>query len=247
MAEPTPQSSYVTGYRPSQVIQHEWRTAENSAAYMLPALESMRQQKPQLSMVDVGAGSGTISLSLARRIPDGHVTAVDLSDEILARARQAAQAAGVANMSFQQADVYALPFADGAFDVTHAHQVLCHLAEPVRAIKELLRVTRPGGLVALRETDMRTWCLWPDTPAVRRSHELWVKTHALSGASVNAGRQILGWALEAGARPETITMSFGTWSHSMLPNGDGDVLGEARPMPHALLPSITRGGALGPQ
>ena len=78
-------NQYLPGYKASQVIHHEWRTAENSAAYIIPKLVSLREQNPQLSFLDVGAGSGTISVGLAKYIPEGKVTATDLSDVILER------------------------------------------------------------------------------------------------------------------------------------------------------------------
>ena len=53
-------------------------------------------------------------------------------------------------------DVYALPFEDDSFDVTHAHQVLQHVADPVAALREMARVTRPGGIVAARDISIDT-------------------------------------------------------------------------------------------
>lgn len=207
-------NTYLPGYRTSHVQHHEWRTAENSAAYLLPTLKSLAEQNPQLSLLDVGAGSGTISTSLAKYMPEGRLTATDLSDTILERARDLAKSANATNMTFQQANAYELPFPDDSFDVTHTHQMLAHLGAPVDALRELLRVTKPGGIVAVRETDMQMWCQWPDLPGLKRSVEVIHQTHEASGGSTTAGRQLLPWALEAGAKRENITQTYGTWCFS---------------------------------
>ena len=83
------------GHPPAQAILHELRTAENSAAHLLPKLQSMKASNPHLTLLDVGAGSGTISVSFAKLLPDGHVTGVDVNPNILPRARAVAEMAGV--------------------------------------------------------------------------------------------------------------------------------------------------------
>lgn len=70
-----------------------------------------------------------------------------------AAATAAGAGAGATNVQFRRADAYRLPFADGAFDVTHCHQIPCHMDAPADALREMLRVTRPGGLVAARGAD----------------------------------------------------------------------------------------------
>ncbi|KID72218.1 methylase involved in ubiquinone/menaquinone biosynthesis, partial [Metarhizium brunneum ARSEF 3297] len=207
----TQHNSYSIGHALPQVQHHEWRTAENSAAHLIPHLETSASQNPHLKLLDVGAGSGTITASLAKYMPEGQVTATDISDDILQRAQFHAAKEGVKNISYQRASVYELPFAESSFDVTHAHQVLTHLDAPVDAIREMLRVTKPGGIVSLREADLRMWCFWPEVPALQRFHELNLEQHISNGASGTAGRELLSWVLKAGAKRENVEMSFGTW------------------------------------
>ncbi|CAF3652657.1 hypothetical protein FGSG_04216 [Fusarium graminearum PH-1] len=207
-------NQYGHGYAATQVKHHEWRTAENSSNHLLPKLQAIVKSNPKLKLLDVGAGSGTISASLAGYMPEGEVTATDISDEILARANDYARSQGVSNIKFQRANVFELPFPDSAFEVTHAHQVLCHLDTPVDAIKEMMRVTKPGGTVSLRESDMYMWCIWPELPALLKFHQLQIKTIEGKGGQGKGGRQLLPWALEAGASRQDITLSFGTWCYS---------------------------------
>ncbi|KAF4966530.1 hypothetical protein FSARC_5772 [Fusarium sarcochroum] len=207
-------NDYGHGYAAPEVKHHEWRTAENSSEHLLPRLKAIVKENPKLKLLDVGAGSGTISASLAKYMPQGEVTATDISDEILARAKEYADSQGVTNVKVQRANVFELPFPDSTFDITHAHQVLCHLDAPVDAIREMLRVTKPGGTVSLRESDMHMWCIWPELPALLKFHELQIKNIASKGGQDKGGRQLLSWALKAGVSRQDIALSFGTWCYS---------------------------------
>lgn len=205
---------YGPGYAATQVKHHEWRTAENSAAHLLPRLKSLVEKNPHLELLDVGAGSGTISTSLAKYIPRGRVVATDISDEILERAKEYAASQGVDNVTVQKANVYELPFPDSSFDVVHASQVLCHLDAPCDAIREMLRVTRKGGVVSLRETDMHMWSIWPEDPALLQFHDISMKTIVANGGQDKGGRSLLPWALKAGVAREDINLTFGTWCYA---------------------------------
>lgn len=214
----TKASQYGPGHSASQVKHHEWRTAENSAGHLLPHLKRIAGQNPQLKLLDVGAGSGTISASLAGYMPEGHVTATDISNEILGQAAAHAEAKGITNVSFRKASVFELPFDDGEFDVAHAHQVLCHLSDPSGAVKEMLRVVKPGGVVALRESDMQMWCMFPELAGLVKFHELMVKTILANGGQDQGGRRLVSWAVAAGVPRDRIEASFGTWCYSDAPD-----------------------------
>jgi ubiquinone/menaquinone biosynthesis C-methylase UbiE len=214
----TTHNSYAPGHDVSQTKHHEMRTAENSATHLLPHLRRLAPQLPHLKLLDVGAGSGTITASLAKYLPpDGTITATDISDSILARAQEYAISQGLDSnrITFQKATVYSLPFPDEQFDVVHAHQVLSHLDSPVDAIREMVRVCRPGGVVSLRETDMAMWCFWPETEALQEGFRRLVeKTLVANGGQDRAGRRLVSWALAAGVERGQIEAGFGTWCYS---------------------------------
>ncbi|KAF3924537.1 Cycloartenol-C-24-methyltransferase [Orbilia brochopaga] len=198
---------------PAQATLHESRTAENSAAYLLPKLQSMKELNPNLKLLDVGAGSGTISVSFAKLIPDGHVTGVDLNPKVLPRAQAVAEMAGVKNVEFRQGSVFELPFADETFDITCCHQVLIHIGDPWDALREMLRVTKRGGIVAAREGDYETECVWPELPELQKFHKLMAGLMRAGGGTPTAGRQLLSWALRAGGERSQVTLSFSTLSY----------------------------------
>ncbi|WPG99066.1 Hypothetical protein R9X50_00187100 [Acrodontium crateriforme] len=205
-------NDYVPGY--AHIKHHEWRTAENSAGYLIPVVQSKVEENAAIKLLDVGAGPGTITVSLAKYMPEGQLIATDLSDAVLEKAAVFAEQAGVKNIEFQAADIYALPFPDNTFDIVHAHQVLTHLDAPVAALKEMLRVAKPGGVIATRESDLRMWNFHPQVPGVVRFHETMLATHAAGGGATDAGVRLVSWAMKAGAKRESITASMGTWCYS---------------------------------
>lgn len=194
---------YVHGHHESVLRSHRWRTAENSAGYLLPHL------CPGMRLLDVGCGPGTITIDLAARIAPGAATGIDSTDEPLAEARAAAAAAGVANLSFAVADGMRLPFDDGTFDVVHAHQVLQHVPDPAGMLREMRRVTRQGGLVAARDSDYAAFAWHPASSALDEWMDLYHRVARASGGEPDAGRRLLAWAHEAGLTD--VTASASAW------------------------------------
>lgn len=215
---------YTHGHHESVLRSHAWRTAENSAAYLLPHL------KPHMRILDVGCGPGTITGGLARYVPGGHVTGIDTSADVVSRAchhvsdnsdktsggsRRADGGSGQAgrgNVDFAVGDVYALDYPDATFCVTHAHQVLQHLADPVRALREMRRVTKPGGIVAVRDADYGGMLWYPDSPALEEWRELYETVARGNGGEPDAARRLHAWAREAGLTQVTVTTS--TWTYA---------------------------------
>ncbi len=151
-----------------------------------------------MSLLDVGCGPGTITCDLARRLAPGRVVGVDASEAVIAEARSSAEESGTASVSFEVGDIYSLGFDDDAFDVVHAHQVLQHLGDPEAALVEMRRVCRPGGLVAIRDSDYPTFRFFPDEPDVARSLDAYGTLTRVNGANWDAGRRLLHWALAVG-------------------------------------------------
>ena len=116
-------------------------------------------------VLDVGCGVGHWGLLLASVLPDdARVTGIDREPTWVEEARSRALSRGLADrFSYQQGVAERLPFADGTFDLTTCQTVLIHLADPAAAIAEMLRVTRPGGLVAVAEPNNLTESLLLDS------------------------------------------------------------------------------------
>ncbi|MGC4081305.1 MAG: class I SAM-dependent methyltransferase [Vicinamibacterales bacterium] len=96
-------------------------------------------------LLDSGCGPGIVSAALARRV--GHVHGIDLTPAMIALAEQRAASAGLTNVAFGVGDMSALPFDDDTFDGAVTRYTVHHLDTPLAAVREMVRVTRPGGRV----------------------------------------------------------------------------------------------------
>ncbi|GAA1511508.1 methyltransferase domain-containing protein [Streptomyces albidochromogenes] len=200
---------YTHGHHESVLRSHTWRTAANSAAYLLGDL------RPGLDALDVGCGPGTITADLAALVAPGRVTAVDAAGDVLGRAREVAAERGLRNVEFAVADVHALDFPDDSFDVVHAHQVLQHVGDPVRALREMRRVCRPGGVVAARDSDYAAMTWFPQVPLMDDWQRLYGRVARANGGEPDAGRRLLSWARRAGFTD--VRPSAGVWCFATPP------------------------------
>jgi ubiquinone/menaquinone biosynthesis C-methylase UbiE len=205
--QPKPSSVYASDHNPAVLRTHQWRTAANSAGYLLPYL------KPDMTILDVGCGPGTITIDLARYVPDGYIIGIDYADKPLAPARALAEEKKVTNVTFAVGDVLNLDeYADNTFDVVHAHQVLQHVPDPVRALRQMRRVTKPGGIVASRETANMLW--YPRLEGLAEWYDIYQRVAREMGGNPEPGSYIHVWAQQAGFPREAITCSAGTWCFS---------------------------------
>jgi ubiquinone/menaquinone biosynthesis C-methylase UbiE len=196
----TQPDNYTHGHHDSVLRSHRWRNVENSAAYLKPHLRSEQR------LLDVGCGPGTLSVDLARHVPSGQVVAIDRAEAVLEEARRTVAASGLP-VTVAHGDVYALAYDAATFDIVHAHQVLQHLTDPVRALRELRRVCKPQGLVAVRDSDYGSFRWFPEDPRLDAWLRLYHKVTESNAAFPDAGRRLLGWAQAAGFRDVTISAS----------------------------------------
>jgi SAM-dependent methyltransferase len=188
----TAPNAYTHGHHESVLRSHRWRTAANSAGYLLPHL------RPGMALLDVGAGPGTITADLAALVAPGRVTATEVNADALGLTRAEVARRGLETVDFAVADVHALDFQDDSFDVVHAHQVLQHVADPVRALREMRRVCRPGGVVAARDGDYAAFTWYPQVPELDTWLALYRQTARANHGEPDAGRRLLSWAQAAG-------------------------------------------------
>ena len=163
-------------------------------------------------LLDVGSGPGTITVDLAERVAPGRVTALETSQEALDLTRAEAGRRGAASIDFAVGDVQNLDFASASFDVVHAHQVLQHVGDPVAALREMVRVCRPGGIVAVRDGDYGGFTWHPASPGLDSWLRLYDAAARANGGEPNAGRRLLSWAYAAGCG--AVTSSSSTWCYA---------------------------------
>ncbi len=203
---PTAPDTYLHGHHDSVLRSHRWRTAENSAGYLLA------QVPPGAHVLDVGCGPGTITAGLAARAGAGWVVGIDAAGGVLTLARQEADRQGQSNVGFGIGDAYHLAFGDGTFDVVHAHQVLQHLSDPVAALTEMRRVCRAGGVVAARDADYGGMFWFPEDPELQEWRAMYQQVARALGGEPDAGRRMLTWARMAGFTQ--IEASASSWCYA---------------------------------
>lgn len=107
--------------------------------------------RPDAQVLEVGSGSGYYSVEVARRIPDGRLTLLDIQQEMLEKCAEKLKSAGIENFATQQADGRSLPFANGSFDALFLVTVFGEIEERDAFLREAARVLRPNGVISITE------------------------------------------------------------------------------------------------
>ena len=198
---------YTHGHSAAVLSAHSRRGAADSAAYLLAHLNA------GMDLLDVGCGPASITADLAERVTPGRVVALDAASGALEAARATLRDRGLSEqVEVTSGDVMALPFEDASFDVVHAHQVLQHLADPVGALAEMRRVTRPGGIVAVRDAVYSAMTWFPEPAGMEQWRSVYMATARANGGEPDAGSRLLSWAREAGFTD--VTASASTWCYA---------------------------------
>ena len=198
---------YTHGHSAAVLSAHSRRGAADSAAYLLAHLNA------GMDLLDVGCGPASITADLAERVTPGRVVALDAASGALEAARATLRDRGLSEqVEVTSGDVMALPFEDATFDVVHAHQVLQHLADPVGALAEMRRVTRPGGIVAVRDAVYSAMTWFPEPAGMEQWRSVYMATARANGGEPDAGSRLLSWARAAGFTD--VTASAATWCYA---------------------------------
>jgi len=149
-------------------------------------------------VLEAGCGVGAQTVTLAVNSPGARIVSIDVSAESVAAAHERARAAGVTNVVFQRADIYALPFAPASFDHVFACFVLEHVPRPVEALTALRRVLEPGGTLTVFEGDHGSTYFHPESAAARKAIECLVELQARAGGDSLIGRSLYPLVVSAG-------------------------------------------------
>jgi ubiquinone/menaquinone biosynthesis C-methylase UbiE len=142
----------ASGVAPELVRYLDEVAARPEVRALHDAAHAMLAPQPGENVLEVGCGLGADAREIARAVaPAGRVTAVDVSDAMLAAARERHDEA--LDVTYERADVTGLPYADGTFDAVRIERVLQHVPDTARACAEMARVLKPGGRVLALDTD----------------------------------------------------------------------------------------------
>lgn len=150
------------------------------------------------TVLEAGCGVGAQTVALARTSPEARITAIDVSAESLAAAERRVREAGATNVTFRQADLRALPFADASFDHVFVCFVLEHLAVPVEALRGLGRVLKPGGTITVIEGDHGSTLFHPPSDTADAAIAALVALQRRAGGDALIGRRLFPLLRAAG-------------------------------------------------
>ena len=176
---------YVHGYD-----QRENKRLEDQASTLVELLHADTFYPPGSQVLEAGCGVGAQTITLARSSPDAQIVSVDISESSLADAKKKIREAGLTNVSFQQGDIYHLPFQAGSFDHLFVCFVLEHLKQPIEALKALKVLLKPGGTITVIEGDHGSTYFHPDSNAAHQAIQCQVELQRRAGGNANIGREL---------------------------------------------------------
>jgi SAM-dependent methyltransferase len=185
--------TYVHGYH-----QRENERLEDQAGTLVDLLLSDTAYPDGSLVLEAGCGVGAQTVTLARRNPDARFMSVDVSTDSIAEAKRRTDRAGLTNVEFRQADIFALPFTTESFDDVFVCFVLEHLSRPAQALASLKRLLRPGGTITVIEGDHGSTYFYPDSPAAHAAIQCQVTLQREAGGNALIGRQLYPLLVEAG-------------------------------------------------
>jgi SAM-dependent methyltransferase len=131
---------------------------------------SLGRLEPGERVADLGSGAGTDSLVAAQMVaPNGRVTGIDFTPEMLAKARRAAEELGLGNVEFVEGEIERLPFEDESIDVVISNGVIDLLPDKDTVFSEIFRVLRSGGRMQIADVTIQN----PVSEEARRNIDLW--------------------------------------------------------------------------
>ncbi|KAI5962499.1 uncharacterized protein KGF55_003575 [Candida pseudojiufengensis] len=187
------QMYYSNGYQESKSKFHSYRNVENSGKFITPYLQQ------NYKMLDVGCGPGSITLDFAKNYltKGGSVVGIEPIQQLVDTCNELKQNLQVDNAKFQLGSIYKIPFPDNCFDLVYCNQVIVHLDDPIRGLKELLRVVRPGGFICLRDADLQSTIITPINYEILKHYSI-VITGNNRSSDIRAGRNLKSKILKAG-------------------------------------------------
>jgi ubiquinone/menaquinone biosynthesis C-methylase UbiE len=184
---------YVHGYD-----LREHGRLQDQAGTLVELLHSDTSYPAGSSVLEAGCGIGAQTLTLARNSPNARITSVDISETSVAEARRRVQEAGLTNVLFRQADIFALPFDPASFDHVFVCFVLEHLDRPVEALDALRTLLKPGGTITVIEGDHGSAYFHPDSEAAHIAIQCQVELQRAAGGNAMIGRELYPLLARAG-------------------------------------------------
>lgn len=220
---------YIGGY--SSLVTKDVlakRTASVEAGFFLPHLRS------GMRLLDCGCGPGTITVNLAEVVAPGEVVGIDLEDKQFEIGRAYARERGVSNVRFETGNIYDLPYESNTFDAIFAHAVLYHLKTPRKALTELHRILKPGGVIGIRDLDNGGTIFTPSNRIIDKARELINRVLAYNGGHPLFGRSQRAILREVGFVNVQASASYDSYGTAETTRAVGQYLADLILQPHTI-------------
>jgi SAM-dependent methyltransferase len=184
-------NAYVHGYH-----ARESARLDDQASALVELLHRDTAYPSGSRVLEAGCGTGSQTVTLARRSAGARFTSIDISAASLAQARE--RLAGIGNVELREANVYELPFAAASFDHVFVCFLLEHLPRPAEALLRLKEVLRPGGTITVIEGDHGSAYYHPQSAAAQRAIDCLVELQRRASGDALIGRRLYPLLTEAG-------------------------------------------------
>jgi SAM-dependent methyltransferase len=212
-----PEHTYIHGTEPSEQERLAGLNRITNATFI-----QFLNVAPGTRVLEVGSGLGILANEVAAAATGVEVVGIEVSAEQLAAARPQPR------VTFSQGDAHAIDFPDASFDLVYARYLLEHVADPDRVLREMRRVARPGGRVAVCENDVSLARLDPPCPAFDRAWEVFTRFQATLGGDGLVGRRLFRLFRSAGFSEIALSLQpevhwqgspgYVAWVHNIIGN-----------------------------
>jgi len=176
---------YVHGYDQRENIR-----LQDQASTLVELLHSDTFYPAGCKVLEAGCGVGAQTVTLAQNSPQAHIASIDISESSVAEAKRKVEETGCTNVTFQQGDIFKLPFEPESFDHVFVCFVLEHLSRPVDALDSLKKLLKIGGTITVIEGDHGSTYFYPDSEAAYKAIQCQVELQKRAGGNANIGREL---------------------------------------------------------
>ncbi len=196
-------SNYVHGYS-----QREQQRLHDQSQTLADLLHHDTIYPAGSQVLEAGCGVGAQTVILAKNNPQARFISMDASPASIAAARALVGDAGLGNVTFQEADIFQLPFPEATFDHVFVCFVLEHLPQPGEALQRLRTVLKPGGTLTVIEGDHGSTFFHPRSDAAWQTIQCLIDVQAAMGGNALIGRELYPLLLGAGFREVAVSPRF---------------------------------------
>jgi ubiquinone/menaquinone biosynthesis C-methylase UbiE len=176
---------YVHGYEQKENIR-----LQDQASTLSELLHNDTVYPAYDRILEPGCGVGAQTISLARNSPDSQFISIDISARSITAAKNKIEGEGIKNVTFQQDDIFKLPFKPESFEHIFLCFVLEHLIHPAEALISLKNFLKVGGTMTVIEGDHGSTYFYPDNEAAHKAIKCQVQLQKMAGGNANIGREL---------------------------------------------------------